>query len=239
MVFSFLLSSEETVNANMSLKCFQGWSQRQRSVFSRVFCHERIAPIPDFSLLAVTRRPKHMALWSETSMSWKVHTTGTKVTLLLTYGTIQKNRYVVVAALQASRTKEAWRPRQHQNEKEVPSKVFSAMDNPCLWLNDAWSKHQACRNGSHPPKWNHEIVLHPAGLQATGCRGLLPKEQVPLDQQWGFVHVFHSWLNKLRLNLSLNMWNVSVEFSTNLTARDLLSSQPEPKGHYQQHWTTN
>lgn len=155
----------------MSLKCFQGWSQRQRSVFSRVFCHERIAPIPDFSLLAVTRRPKHMASRSEASMSWKVQTTGTKVTLLLTYGTIQKNRCVVTAALQASRTKEAWRPRQHQNEKEVPSEVFSAMDNPCLWLNE-WQPPTKMKPWDRfAPSWSAGNWLQGSPSQGTGFFG--------------------------------------------------------------------
>lgn len=168
----------------MSLKCFQGWSRRQRSLFSGVFSMNMLHQYQISAYLQVHADPNALLCGLSPSCLEKLTPQAPKWHHSSCMGRFRKithRRGVVAATLQASKAKDTWRLQQHQNEKKVPSKVFLTMDSPCLWLYGVWSKHQAVRNGSHPLKWNHEIILHAADLQAAGCRGLLPEEWVSLD----------------------------------------------------------
>ena len=147
--------------------CLWNAGARGRGPYSVAFCHEGVAPIPDSSLLAGTCRSKVLlcdpvlpCLEKLTPQAPKWHLSS----LMGWFRKIARRRCVAVAALQASRTSDIWRLQQHQNGKEVTSKVFLAMESPCLWLCGAWGNHRAFGNGRHPPKWNHEVTMHAAGL---------------------------------------------------------------------------
>lgn len=66
IVFPFLPSSEETANANLPLKCFQGWSQRP--ILSKT--------LHQYQISAYLQVPtdQNAALCCKPSLFWKVHT---------------------------------------------------------------------------------------------------------------------------------------------------------------------